>query len=137
MNSIKKNGTIYQLTTENGKTMDLSLWYEKKTDAWHVKLPKDNPTGRQYIRQSIVDEALKSRGVYEFETKTTGPRVLGSSVKNWRTYLTEEERLEIQQMEARMKEIQEECEKRVPPTFDDNTIEGLEAHIKYLQSLQK
>ena len=66
----------YIVECENGETIKATRWFEKKTGAWHVKLPADNPTGRTYIRESLIKD-----GHYEFETKTSGPRGFGSAGK--------------------------------------------------------
>lgn len=125
---ISKNGEIkYVLTCEDGRTMDCSLWYEKKTDAYHVLLPKDNPTGRTYIRESRFD----TTDVYEFETKTEH-RTLGSN--GWETRLTDDEKLELENCRARIEELKEIGMSRKPEKVDPNSEEGILAQIAKLQA---
>lgn len=125
MNKVTKlaNGK-YVLTCENGETFECTRWYEKKTDAWHVKLPKDNPSGRTYIRESN----FKDKDVYEFETKTEHRE--GMSYGGWKSKLTEEEKLEIEQIEKRYLEIKEAASKRVVELTEE---EKLLAQIAKLQ----
>lgn len=119
MNTIimTKEGT-YQLTNESGHQFDCKVWFEKKSGKNHVKLPDNNGTGRTYIRQEIVDLGIKSNEKYEFETKTTGPRVLGSSTQNWKSQMTKEEKELFEKAEKVITEIKEKCSKRVPSESD-------------------
>lgn len=125
MNKVTKltNGN-YVLTCENGQTFECTRWYEKKTDAWHVKLPKDNPSGRTYIRESN----FKDKDTYEFETKTEHRE--GMSYGGWKSKLTEEEKVEIEQIEKRYLEIKEAASKRVVELTEE---EKLLAQIAKLQ----
>lgn len=99
MNKLIKTADGYIVECENGETIKATRWYEKKTGAWHVKLPADNPTGRTYIRESLI-----KNGTYEFETKTTGPRVLGPQ-GNWKSRLTEDELQELKDAEETIERL--------------------------------
>lgn len=125
MNKVTKlaNGN-YELTCENGQVFPCTRWFEKKTNAWHVKLPKDNPSGRTYIRESN----FKDKDVYEFETKTEHRE--GMSYGGWRSKLTPEEKVEIEQIEKRYLEIKEAASKRVVELTEE---EKLLAQIAKLQ----
>ena len=117
----------YQLTTDSGKTFDCVLWFEKKTGATHVKLPKDNESGRIYIRKSIVDSRPEG---YKFETKTehrTG--IIGGG---WRTKMTPEEAIKVQKAEETLREIREACVARDVVKVDPNSIEGIELQMARL-----
>lgn len=126
MNKIEKiNEKTYKITCETGEIIFASTWYEKKTDAWHVKLPANNPTGRTYIRvDKIGPEGL------EFETKTSGPREgLG-----WKARMTDDEKAKWAECEKTMAAIKEACIAREPIKLDPNSIEGLEALIAKAQA---
>lgn len=102
MNSLVKiNENSYRLTTENGSVFTCGTWYEKKTDAWHVRLPKEatDLCGRTYIRVSIAGDH------YEFETKTTHREGLGNG--GWKSRMTEAEKAEYAELEARMEAIKQ------------------------------
>lgn len=125
---ISKNGEIkYILTCEDGQTMDCSLWYEKKTDCYHVLLPKNNPTGRTYIRESRFDTTNE----ITFETKTEH-RTLGST--NWESRLTDDEKLELENCRTRIEELKQLGLSRKPEKIDPNSEEGI---LKQIEKLQK
>lgn len=120
--------STYKLTTDNGQEMDCSLWFEKKTDAWHVKLPKDNPSGRTYVRQKIVDDS--PNGIYEFETKTefrTG--LVGGG---WRSKMTSEEAKRMTELETEIENIKKACQSREVEKVDPNSPEGIQIQIDRL-----
>ena len=131
MNKIVKTSkdgrNTYTLTTENGQSMECSVWFEKKTNQWHVKLPKDNPSGRTYVRLSNFDKS----DIYEFETKTEFRTGLTSG--GWKSKMTEEEKVEMDKLEKRIDEIKNLCQSRKVPKVDPNSIEGIELMIKKLQ----
>ena len=126
MNKVTKlaNGN-YELTCENGEKMACTRWYEKKTDAWHVKLPKDNPSGRTYIRESN----FANTNIYEFETKTEHRE--GLSYGGWRNKLTEDEKKQIEAAEALIERIKAEASKRVIEITEE---QKLMAQIAKLQA---
>lgn len=126
MNKLVKVGEQYRVECENGTTFMATRWYEKKTGAWHVKLPADNPTGRTYIRESLI-----KNGTYEFETKTTGPRVLGS-VGSWRSRLTEAELKELKEAEATIERLKEVGLSRKP---EKKTIAQYEKELADMKAL--
>lgn len=117
MNKITKlaNGN-YELTCENGEKMACTRWYEKKTESWHVKLPKDNPSGRTYIRESH----FTNTDVYEFETKTEHRE--GMSYGGWRSKLTDEERKQIEEAEKLIETIKEAASKRVIEMSEEDKL---------------
>lgn len=129
MNRIAKNGNnTYTLTTSSGETFTCTRWYEKKTNAWHVKLPANNPTGRTYIRESFV-----VNGSYEFDDKTTGHRVLGPT-GGWKARMTPEESKKVAEAEALIESIKTVALARVPQKLDLNSVEGIEAEIARLMA---
>ena len=133
MNKIKKtiakDGSVsYTLIVENGEKFPCSRWYEKKTDAWHVKLPKDNPSGRTYVRESFFEKA----DIYEFETKTKFRT--GLSGGGWKAKMTAEEAAEYETLEARMAEIKEVASARETVKIDPNSPEGIALQIEKLKA---
>lgn len=126
--NVSKNGVVnYVLYTEDGQEFDCSRWYEKKTDAWHVKLPKDNPSGRTYIRESYFAD----KNELTFETKTE--HRTGLSGGGWRRKMTPEELKQVTEAENLIAKIREAASKRVIKKVDPNSIEGLEAEIMRMQ----
>ena len=125
MNKIERiNEKSYKITCENGEIIFASTWYEKKTDAWHVKLPANNPTGRTYIRvDKIGPDGL------EFETKTEHREGLG-----WKARMTDDEKAKWAECEKTMADIKEACIARETPKADPNSVEGLEALIARYQA---
>lgn len=129
MNKLEKlNNGIYVLTDENGTTHECTRWYEKKTGQWHVKLPKNNPTGRTYVRESKFDNS----NVYEFETKTEFR--IGLTSGGWRSKMTPEEKTEVEAAEATIERIKQACMTREVKKVDPNSVEGIEAEIAKLQA---
>lgn len=100
MNKLIKVDDGYKVVCENGEEFAAVRWFEKKTGVWHVKLPANNPTGRTYIRESKIAD----KDVYEFESKTEGPRVLGCQFLD---RMTEEEKDEWEELTTQKKEIDE------------------------------
>lgn len=120
-----ENGN-YTLTTPDGGTYPCTRWYEKKTNSWHVKLPKDNPTGRTYVRESLFVD-----GEYKFEDKTE--HRTGLTAGGWRSKMTQEEARQVAEAERLIETIKTEAMKRVTPKLDPNSIEGIELMIKRLE----
>lgn len=134
MNSIKKVGEKYILTCEDGSVFDCELWFEKKTNAWHVKLPKNNPSGRTYVRKSIVDG---SNGVYEFPTKTEFRTLSGGG---WRSRLTKDELEELKTYEEGIERLKKVGLSRKPKSENDRLkeqIKKLEEELRNLRSERK
>lgn len=128
---VMNNGVAeYRVECEDGTTFKAERWYEKKTDAWHVHLPKNNPTGREYIRESKVPES----GVLEFESKTTGPRTLTAT--NWRSRLTADETKELEQAEATIERLKAIGLSRKPES-DKEKLERISRHNEQLIELLK
>ena len=126
MNNLILTETGYIVECENGETIKATRWFEKKTGAWHVKLPPDNPTGRTYIRESLIKD-----GHYEFETKTSGPRVLGPQ-GNWRSRLTEEEQKELKEAEETIERLKQIGLSRKP---EKKTIAQYEKELADMKAL--
>jgi len=127
MNRLEKlNETSYLLTTEDGQEFKVGTWYEKSKDKTWVKLPKDNPSGREYIST----EKFVNTDQIEFETKTSGPRVLTGG--GWRSRLTTDELSELTELEVRIEELKNIGMTREVPKVDPNSIEGIELQIKKL-----
>ena len=101
MNRIERiNEKTYRLITEDNREFTCGIWYEKKTDCWHVIVPKEarEICGRTYIRVSKVGD-----NGYEFETKTE--HRTGLSGGGWKSKLTPEELAEYEICEKKMEEI--------------------------------
>lgn len=130
LNKIVKNGENYTLTTTSGNTYPCTRWYEKKTDAWHVKLSKEGQeaTGRTYIRESH----FANSDIYEFENKTEHRTGLASG--GWRTKMTAEEAKLVAEAEATIERIKAAASARVVEKVDPNSEEGLMAQIAKLQA---
>ncbi len=128
MNKIIKLNGEYVCIPENGSQFPCTRWYEKKTDEWYIKLPKNNPTGREYIREKkFIGEEL------QFETKTTGPRVLGTT--NWRSRLTPEETKELEEAEKTIERLKEIGMSRKPLTEEEKLRKELEEMRKKFEEL--
>jgi len=128
MNKIVKTESGYVLHCETGETFDCTRWYEKKTDAWHVKLPAGNPSGRTYVRESN----FANSDIYEFETKTE--HRTGLATGGWRAKMTADEAKQVAEAEALIASIKEAAMARVTEKVDPNSVEGLEAQIAKLQA---
>jgi len=123
MNKVVKTKKGYELVTEQG-TYPCVEWYEKSKDKNWIKLPKDNPTGRTFVGKNDVDKT----GELVVETKTSGPRTLGSR-------LTPDAQSKIADLEAQIKAIKNDpANIVVAEKLDLNTEEGLEAAIAKLQA---
>lgn len=118
----------YTLHTAEGQTYPCTRWYEKKIEAWHVKLPKDNPTGRTYIRESH----FATTDTYEFENKTEHRSGLTSG--GWRAKMTPDEAKQVAEAEALIERIKAEASARTIEKVDPNSEEGLLAQITKLQA---
>lgn len=121
----KINDTYYLIDNNSDYKEACTLWYEKKTDKFHVKLPKDNPSGRTYVRQEIVDE----KGYYEFDKKTEFRTLSGGG---WKNRMTDEEKTEYEQLEKRLDEIKEIAMSRPVPKVDKNSEEYIQSQINKL-----
>lgn len=127
MNRLTKiNENLYHLETENGQTFDCKTWFEEKTQKWHVKLPKNNPTGRLFVRLSHFDNS----DIYEFETKTEHRE--GMSYGSWKDRMTDEEKAIYEECFAKIKKIEEDCKSRKPRELTEE--EKLLLQIQKLQS---
>lgn len=130
MNRVVKTENGYTLITAEGMEYPCTRWYEKKTDAWHVKLPKEGQeaTGRTYIRESH----FANSDTYEFETKTE--HRVGLASGGWRAKMTPEEAKLVAEAEATIERIKAEASARVVEKVDPNSEEGLLAQIAKLQA---
>lgn len=126
--TMENGNAVYTCIAESGTTIKCTRWYEKKTGEWYVKLPKENETGREYIREKKI-----TSDEYEFETKTTGPRVLGST--NWRSRLTEEELKELKNAEDTIERLKNLGMSRKPLSKEDELRKELEETKKKLEEL--
>lgn len=138
MNTITKiNENQFELKDELGNTYICKLWYEKKTNEYHIKLPMNNSSGRQYIRLKKFNEN-NIDGVYEFETKDTPKRVL--NVSNWRSMMTEEEKTRWNILENEMEKIKSDCIERLKSNSEEmklqRQIEKLQAELAKLRGLE-
>ena len=114
MNKITKLGNNYQLTTTDGTYYDsLNRWYERSKDTWHIRLTpaQISKTGREYIKQSLVDAAIAEHSFYEFPDKTetfTKPRTTRTTPTDDYTitdYLTPDQQLEYKELMTRLGQL--------------------------------
>lgn len=126
--TIENGNAVYTCIAESGTTIKCTRWYEKKTGEWYVKLPKENETGREYIREKKI-----TSDEYEFETKTTGPRVLGST--NWRSRLTPEETKELEAAEKTIERLKNLGMSRKPLSKEEELRKELEETKRKLEEL--
>ena len=138
MNKIAKiNDTQYELTDELGNTYACKLWFEKKTNEWHIKLPMNNSSGRQYIRLKKFDENAVD-GVYEFETKDGPKRVL--NVSKWKDMLTDSEKARLNMLEDEIENIKSACIERLKANSEEaklqREIEKLQSQLAKLRGLE-
>ena len=125
---VEKVGDEYILSEIGGTYSEkCTIIHEKKTGENHVKLPKDNPSGRTYIRQKKVD-----LGPVEFEEKTVFRTGLSSG--GWRSKMTEEEKIEVENLEKRLNEIKSLCQSRKVKKVDPNSEEGIKLQIEKLKA---
>ena len=133
-NRIEKTENGYILTTENGNIFTCSRWYEKKTESWHVKVPKEGAEecGRTYIRESKF-----VNGLYEFETKTE--HRVGLSSGGWKSRLTEEELSKYEECERIMNELKEIALTRQPKelTEEEKVMREIEKYQRKLAKLRE
>lgn len=133
MNKIIKNAmNNYVVIDENGNEALCKLWFEKKTSAYHVMLPKDHVSGRTYIRQAIVDEAINLNGEYAFDNKTE--HRTGLATGGWKTKLTDEEKAELEKAEATIERIKAAAMARKVEKPEKGSVEDLEAQLAKLQA---
>lgn len=129
MNTLQlQDDNSYLLTTTNGEKFICKRWFEKKINAWQIKLP-DNPSGRKFVKESLVPKD----GIYAFEDKVGGPRILGSS--GWKSKMTNDEKVELEKAEKIIEDIKKECMKRVGPA--KNTTEWYQQEIAKMQEKLK
>lgn len=138
MNTITKiNDNQYELTDELGNTYICKLWFEKKTNEWHIKLPMNNSSGRQYIRLKKFNEN-NVNGVYEFETKDTPKRVL--NVSNWKSMLTDIEKARLKVLEDEIEKIKSNCIERLKSNSEEmklqRQIEKLQSELNRLRGIE-
>ena len=111
MNTITKiNENQFELKDELGNVYPCKLVLEKKTNEYHIKLPMNNSSGRQFVRLKKFDENNVD-GVYEFATKDTPKRVL--NVSNWKSMMTDEEKTRWDILEGEMEKIKSDCIERL------------------------
>ena len=139
---IKRRNATYSMPF--GNVYACKLWFEKKTQEWHIKLPMNNSSGRQYIRLKKFNEENVD-GVYEFETKDGPKRVL--NVSKWRDMLTEGERLRLSVLEGEIEEIKSACIERLKSNSEEMKLQReiekherekaeLEAQLRRLRGLE-
>ena len=122
MNSIKQLNGEYVLND----TIKCKVWDEHKngTTRTHIVLPKGNETGRTYITKSIIDNEIDRIGEYKFDSKLSGPRVLGSK-------LTEEGQELIADLQRQIDEIKND------PKYHSTKEEVDKDSIEYLEMMAK
>lgn len=134
---IKINDNQYELRDELGNAYACKLWFEKKTNEWHIKLPMNNSSGRQYIRLKKFDEN-NIDGVYEFETKDTPKRIL--NVSNWKSMLTDAQKARLSILENEIEAIKSDCIERLKSNSEEmklqREIEKLQSKLNKLRGLE-
>ena len=138
MNTITKiNDNLFELKDELGNTYECKLWFEKKTNEWHIKLPMNNSSGRQYIRLKKFNENNVD-GVYEFDTKDTPTRLL--NVSKWREMLTDSEKARLNMLEDEIEKIKSACIERLKANSEEmklqREIEKLQSQLNKLRGLK-
>lgn len=138
MNTITKiDNNQYELRDELGNTYICKLWFEKKTNEWHIKLPMNNSSGRQYIRLKKFNEN-NVNGVYEFETKDTPKRVL--NVSNWKSMLTDAQKARLSILENEIEAIKSDCIERLKSNSEEmklqREIEKLQSQLAKLRGIE-
>lgn len=138
MNTITKiDNNQYELRDELGNTYMCKLWFEKKTNEWHIKLPMNNSSGRQYIRLKKFNENNVD-GVYEFETKDTPKRVL--NVSNWKSMLTDAQKARLAILENEIEAIKSDCIERLKSNSEEmklqREIEKLQSQLAKLRGIE-
>ena len=138
MNTITKiNDNLFELKDELGNTYECKLWFEKKTNEWHIKLPMNNSSGRQYIRLKKFNENNVD-GVYEFDTKDTPKRIL--NVSKWREMLTDSEKARLNMLEDEIEKIKSACIERLKANSEEmklqREIEKLQSQLNKLRGLK-
>ena len=135
MNKIEKLNNTYTLTTENGETFTCTRWFEKKTNQWHILIPKDarKLCGRTYIRENHFDNST----IYEFETKTEHRE--GMSYGSWKDRMTDEEKVQWTECEKLMETIKQNCLERKPKelTEEEKLQLQIDKLMKKLNSMKK
>lgn len=112
---IRKSENDFVLVVEDGREFICSLWYEKKIDGYHVRIPKEGKEicGREFVRLTQFEKS----DIYEFETKTEHRE--GLSNGGWKSRMTNEEREEYTRLENRMREIEEIVKSRPLPVLTE------------------
>lgn len=119
MNKITKRDNEYFVEYEGQENEELvNIWFEKKSGKYHLKLKKGNPSNREFIRLDVFEKG-QINGVYEFETKMSGPRTIGTT--NWQSRMTDEEfdgynsyLEQIEDLKTRVNELKEIVTARAP-----------------------
>jgi hypothetical protein len=122
------------LTTANDEIFECSRWFEKKSNSWHVVVPKEarEICGRTYIRESKFDKS----DVYEFETKIEHRTGLQSG--GWKSKMTDEERKLVEEAEKTIERIKSECMNRtVELTEEEKILRQIEKLNQKLMTLKK
>ena len=125
----KEQDTIYM--EDNGDIVELDdIIVDKKSGKEVIKLPANSANRQWLMLDKVTEEGIE----LEYKaTRTIGAR---ASKKDWREYLTEDQRFELDQYEegiARLKAIADEnrrAEKETPMTAE----EKLRAKIAKLQA---
>jgi hypothetical protein len=128
------NDGKYLLTTANDEIFECSRWFEKKSNSWHVVVPKEarEICGRTYIRESKFDKS----DVYEFETKIEHRTGLQSG--GWKSKMTDEERKLVEEAEKTIERIKSECMNRtVELTEEEKILRQIEKLNQKLMTLKK
>lgn len=128
MNKIIRNEkNEYILTLTNGDKFTCSRWFEKKTDKWHIVVPKEarEICGRTYIRESYFDHS----DIYEFEDKLEHRTGLTSG--GWRAKMTDDEKKLVEEAERTIERIKSECMAREVKKVEKNSEEW------YVQEIAK
>lgn len=131
MNKIVKENDVYTMVCENGEEFQGKMHLEKgKT--WLVRFSKNNPAGREFFTQSKIDADIDNNGEFIFETKTE--HRVGIAAGGWKSRLTEDEKVELAELEQRIEEIKQVAMNRQTPKLDKNSKEYIELQIAKYQA---
>lgn len=133
----------YLFDAEDGSAVvPLVVWVEKsKANDKHpegkpwIKLPKDNPTNREYFSEDLFN-ATAVNGEVMVEVKTSAPRVLGASGVKQEVikYLSEEEAAEYTELVNNAVAAYKASKSNGKKKPEDMSIEELEAYIDALRN---
>lgn len=135
MNKIIKENENYFVIYESGlKDSIEKIFEEKKKGKFHIKLKENNESNRIYIEKNKVDNSIKEKGYFEFESKSIDSKRI---LSNWRSRLNEEELKELESIEKRFNELKEIGMNRKVKSKEEILQEEIERMKKEIEELKK